>query len=94
MAEATSITGKLITNVGELSLYEVKAVASTTETITIPSNIPVTASSKVSLVACNNLTDGTHATSCVYDDANTRFTYTESGASDEDVRILFYVSEN
>lgn len=94
MAEATSITGKLITNVGELSLYEVRAVATTTETITIPSNIPVTAASRVSLVSCNNLTDGTVATSCAYDDANTQFTYVESGASDEDVRILFYVSEN
>lgn len=93
MAEATGITGKLVTNVGDMSLYEVKATASTTETITIPSNLPVTTSSKVQLVSCNNVTDGTVATSCVYDDANTRFTYVESGASDEDVRILFYVSE-
>lgn len=95
MAEATSITGKLIANVGEMSLYEVRAVASTTNTITIPSNIPVTASSKVSMIAANNLTDGTSVLDAtVYDNQNTRFTYTESGASGEDVRILFYVSEN
>jgi hypothetical protein len=92
MAEATSITAKLITNVGELSLYEIKAVATTTETITIPSNIPVTTSSKVSIVSANNLTDGTVGVAS-YDDGNKRFTYTESGASDEDVRILFYVSQ-
>ena len=94
MAEATGITGRLITNVGSLSLYEVKATATTTETITIPSNIPVATTSKVQLISCNNVTDGTVATSCVYDDGNKRFTYVESGASDEDVRILFYVDNN
>ncbi len=94
MVEATGITGRLIDNAGSLSVYEVKATATTAETITIPSNIPVNAASRVSLVACNNLTDGTQATTCVYDDANKRFTYVESGASDEDVRILFRVDES
>ena len=95
MVEATGITGRLITNAGSLSLYEVKATATTAETITIPSNIPVTSSSKIQIVGFNNVTDGTDVSdSSTYDDGNTRFTYTETGGSDEDVRILFYVDNS
>lgn len=96
MAEATSITARKISSAGDLALWEVKATASTTETITLPSNVPATTSSKISVVGCNNLTDGTNlgTIACPYDDGNKRFTYTESGATDEDVRILFYIDNS
>lgn len=93
MAAATGITARQITNVGEDQLYEVVATATTTETILIPSNIPVTATSKVKVVSANNITDGTSLGPIViaYDDATTTFTYTESGAADEEVRIEFRI---
>jgi len=89
MAEATGISARLITNVGNLSLYEIRATTTTAETITIPSNIPVTTTSIVQIISANNVTDGTVGVAS-YSKANKQFTYTESGASDEDVRILFY----
>lgn len=92
MAEATSISARLITNVGNMSLYEIRGVTSTTETLTIPASIPVKTTDKVLIVSGNNVTDGTVG-AVTYDDGNKRFTYTESGAADEDVRILFYVAE-
>ena len=93
MTEATSITLERIHTEGEYTLYELKATATDGETITIPTaNTQITTSTVVQLVACNNVTDGTHATSCVYSDTNRQFTYVESGASDEDVRILFYAN--
>lgn len=96
MAEATGISIRRITNVGEMTLYELKATATDGETITIPSSeTQITASTKVQLVSVNNVTDGTVVTdSCTYDDGNRRFTYNETGASDEEVRILFYASDN
>ena len=96
MAEATSITARKIDSSGDLELWEVKCVATTAETVTLPSNVPASASSKISVIACNNLTDGTNlgTITCSYDDGNKRFTFTESGATDEDVRILFYIDNN
>lgn len=95
MAEATSITCERQAIVGQLVLYEIRATASTTETITIPTDVPVSATDKVRIVAVNNLTDGTSVTDATtYDDANRQFTYTESGAADEDVSILFLAGAN
>jgi hypothetical protein len=95
MAEATGISARRLTNVGNLELWEVTATATSTETITLPSNVPATTTSIVQVIACNNVTDGTNlgTITCPYDDGNKRFTYTESGASDEKVRVLFYLEQ-
>lgn len=95
MAEATSITCERVGILGQQTVYEIRATASTTETITIPTDIPVSATDKVRIIAVNNLTDGTSVTDATtYDDGNRQFTYTESGASDEDVSILFTAGNN
>jgi hypothetical protein len=91
MAEATGISAKQLSNVGDYMLFELKAETSTTETITIPSNVPVTTSSIVVPIAVRNVSDGTIGVAA-YSKANKQFTYTESGASDDDVRILFYIA--
>jgi len=94
MAEATSITLRQLSNVGDDQLWEIKATATDGETITVPTGRAVTATSKVKIVSANNITDGTTfdgALSVTYDDANRQFTYNESGASDEEVRIEFRV---
>jgi len=95
MAEATGIEVRQLTNVGEDSLYEIKAIASSGETITIPSTEPVSTSSKIKIVSANNITDGTclGAIDVIYDDAHKRFTYTETGASDEEVRIEYRIEK-
>ncbi len=96
MAEATSITNRRIKQEGLFTLWEIKATASDAETITIPTTDPITTSSTVSVVCANNITDGTSpdgTLSVSYDDGNRRFTYDESGTSDEDVRILYYVED-
>ena len=78
---------------GEYSLYELKATVSNGETITIPSTATqITTSSVVQVVGVNNITDGTSAgvASVAYSDSARQFTVTDAGASDDDVRILFY----
>ena len=93
MAEATSITLRMIHNVGDYTLYELKSTLSNGETVTIPTrHTQITTATRVQVVESNNLTDGTSAgvVSVVYDDGNRRFTVTDAGASDDDVRILFY----
>jgi hypothetical protein len=95
MAEATSITCKRINTVGEYSEYELKSTCSNGETVTIPTeHTEITTSSKVQVIAVNNLSDGTGAGVCsvVYTAASRLFTVTDAGASDDDVRIIFKVS--
>jgi len=94
MAEATSITLERIATQGEKTLYELKATVSNGETVTIPTTATeITASSVVQVIGVNNITDGTDAgvASVAYSDTNRQFTVTDAGASDDDVRILFYV---
>jgi len=94
MTEATSITVRQLSNVGQDMLWEIKATATDGETITIPSTVPVNTTSKIKIVSANNITDGTTfdgALSVTYDDANKQFTFNESGASDEEVRIEFRI---
>ena len=93
MTEATSITLRMIHNVGDYTLYELKATVTNAETITIPTAATqITTATRVQVVGTNNITDGKDSgvVSVVYDDGNRRFTITDAGASDDDVRILFY----
>lgn len=94
MTEATSITCKQLTNVGTDMLFELKAVATTGETVTIPTTGPggqISTSSNVKIVSVNNITAGTTlgAITLTYTAASRLFTYTESGKTDQDLRIEF-----
>jgi hypothetical protein len=95
MAEATSITcEKVMDTQNGWQLLCLKATTTNGETITIPTTGDgawVNTSTKVMVVESNNITDGTSAgvVSVAYDDGNRRFTVTDAGASDDDVRILF-----
>ena len=93
MVEATGVSLRQLTNVGNDMLFEIRGTASTTETLTIPSSAPITSASRVKVVSANNTTDGTclGAIAITYDDSTKQFTYTEAGASDEEVKIEFRV---
>ena len=96
MTEADSVVLRRIHNVGDYTLYELKAAVENGETMTIPTTATeITTSSKVQVIGTNNLTDGTDSgvVSVVYDDSAREFTVTDAGAAGtDDVRILFYVS--
>lgn len=98
MTAGTSITIKRIASQGEKTLYEIKGTISNGETLDIPAaNTEITTSSIVQMIGVNNVTDGTggNATcSATYTAASRLFTITDAGASDDDVRVLFYVSND
>lgn len=93
MSEATSITCRQLTNVGEEMVFELASTATDGETITIPTSGPgavVKASlGTVKLISAQNVTAGTAATTCVYTTASRLFTFVESGVTDCDLRIQF-----
>lgn len=98
MVEATSVTLRQLTNVGEDMLYEIATTsASSTNTLTIPTvNTEITTSSVVKIVSVNNTTDGTSQGDITtdYSDSSRQFTVTESGMSGDAVRIEFRVVNN
>jgi len=93
MAEATSITCRQLTNVGEEMVFELASTASDGETITIPTSgagAQVKASlGTLKIIGATNVTAGTVPTSTTYTAATRLFTYVESGITDNDIRIQF-----
>ncbi len=82
---------------GPYMKYLLKNTSVTTaETIPFdgPSNSPVIAEDKVIILSVFNFTDETSsagtALSAEYDETNMHFTITESGASDEEIGVVFY----
>ena len=100
MTAGTSITIKRIGTCGEKTLYEIKGTISNGETLDIShcagSAAEITTSSIIQMIGVNNVTDGSggNATcSAVYTAATRLFTITDASASDDDVRVLFYVGD-
>ena len=97
MTAGTSITIKRIGSAGEKTLYEIAGEISNGETLDIPAaNAEITTSSIVQIIGVNNTSDGTggNATcSATYTKATRLFTITDAGASDNDVRVLFFVGD-
>lgn len=98
MSEATSITIKRDVSAGEKTLYELKSVASDAETITIPTTqTEITTTSVVQIVGVNDVSNGTggkvSTTNVTYSAGNRQFTFNKTGATDVDLRILFYLGD-
>ncbi len=93
MTAATSITNRRISQEGLFTLWEIKGTLTNGETLDIPTADPITTSSTVSVVAVNNITDGTTfgIVSAPYTSASRLFTITDAGASDDDVRVIYMV---
>ena len=98
MAEATSIVLKRYKSDGEKTLYELKSVCTDAETVTIPTaETEITTSSIIQFVGINDVTNGTggkgSTVTATYSKANRQFTVGNSGVTDADTRILFYVGD-
>lgn len=98
MAEATSVTLKRDVTAGDKTLYELKGVCTDTETMTIPTSATeITTSSIIQIVGVNDVTNGTggktSTISAPYSKANRQFTISNSGVTDADTRILFYLGD-
>jgi len=97
MAEAGgTTTANYITNVGSYSLYEVindSVDDGETITLSLTATPEVTTSSKIVIVGVYNETTENQITSCTasYAKSTRAFTFSEGSASDDVVRILFYV---
>ena len=99
-AAGGTTTTKLLTNVGQYSLWELKNDSwDSDETIAIPVTgeyaVPIAAESQIVVIGALNETTEAQASrgtlTVAYDETTYTFTATESGATNDVLRILFYV---